>query len=206
MSAFISDYIHIKKHGIWLNGKLWLANNDSIEKFSKAAYMHLEINYPKFYKMDTMSKLGILASEILFSQNSKVYPSFARGMFFQNASSSLASDKKFQVSIETLASPALFVYTLPNIVMGEIAIRHQLKGENTFFISASFDAKSIADYTQIVFSKKILSQAIVGFLESYDDEIDVFLCLIEDQGTLPANEFNFNNLYKSISSAKSEYE
>jgi 3-oxoacyl-[acyl-carrier-protein] synthase-1 len=31
-------------------------------------------------------------------------------------------------------SPALFVYTLPNIVTGEIAIRHHIQGETSFYV------------------------------------------------------------------------
>ncbi|MBK7763744.1 MAG: hypothetical protein IPI46_10295 [Bacteroidetes bacterium] len=205
MPAFISHFVHITQNAIWLNGKLCFSAQGKIDEFLKAAYLHLQINYPKFYKMDTMSKLGILASELLLQQTSQMHTSFKRGMLFQNASSSLASDKKYQTSIETLPSPALFVYTLPNIVMGEIAIRHQLKGENTFFITASFDAKSLANYVQIVFEKNILTQALIGYLEYNHDDMDVFLCLIENQGEITVDESNLNKLYNEVQLPKGQF-
>ena len=66
-------------------------------------------------------------------------------MMLANRSSSLDTDLKHQTLIDdgdSSASPAVFVYTLPNIVMGEIAIRNKFKGENVFFL---YDSDKPAD-------------------------------------------------------------
>ena len=55
-----------------------------------------------------------------------------------NRASSLEADLAHQQLVDQHApegtSPAVFVYTLPNVAMGEMAIRHRIKGDNTFFI------------------------------------------------------------------------
>ena len=95
------------------------------------AYRHFAFDYPKFYRMDNLSKLGWLAAEVLFQDVSiKPYQPEDVGIVLANRSSSLDTDIKYFESVKTIPSPALFVYTLPNIVMGEICIRHVLKGEN----------------------------------------------------------------------------
>ena len=48
-------------------------------------------------------------------------------LVLSNANASLDVDLKYAKTMQTGASPALFVYTLPNIVIGEISIRIILK-------------------------------------------------------------------------------
>ena len=93
--------------------------------------------------MDSLSKLGWLAAEILLKDSFNKEALSVRkmsGLVFANANSSLDTDIKYYETAKDIASPALFVYTLPNIVIGEICIRHNFKGENAFFISEQFDA------------------------------------------------------------------
>jgi hypothetical protein len=57
-------------------------------------------------------------------------------LVFANRSSSLDTDFKYQESINSqenyFPSPAVFVYTLPNICVGEISIKHKMQTENAF--------------------------------------------------------------------------
>jgi hypothetical protein len=94
----------------------------------------------KFFKMDDLSKLGYIGVLKLLKDNpefSDTLPEM-RGLFFGNSSSSLASDIRHVAAIgaedDLKASPAIFVYTLPNVVLGEICIKNKFKGENTFFV------------------------------------------------------------------------
>ncbi|MEJ0079473.1 MAG: hypothetical protein WDM78_00555 [Puia sp.] len=63
-------------------------------------------------------------------------------------------DLKYAKTIRTGASPALFVYTLPNIVIGEISIRRHFKGENAFFVFKQFDGNFIEKYVRGLFEKQ----------------------------------------------------
>ena len=56
--------------------------------------------------------------------------------------------------LQSGASPALFVYTLPNIVIGEICIRHHFKGENAFFVFKQFDGTFMAGICQQLFENQ----------------------------------------------------
>ena len=199
LSVSISHSVKITNSKIYLDGELYLHEESNLDDFLISAYKHLAITYPKFYKMDSMSKLGFIASELLMKNNLETeYDHYKKGLIIQNHSSSLETDKKYQASIQDIASPALFVYTLPNIVLGEMAIRHKFKGENTFFISEKFNAFELIRYTQILFNQQILSTAIIGYIEILDNEVDVFLSLIElkDNDKLLTVE-NLEDLYSS---------
>lgn len=90
-------------------------------------------NYPKFYKMDALSRLGYVAVEMI-----KDTLDGNTDCVLFNRSSSIVSDQKYLASIADTKnfypSPSVFIYTLPNIVTGEIAIRHGLHGETSFYI------------------------------------------------------------------------
>lgn len=91
-------------------------------------------DYPKFFKMDPLSRLGFVASEMLLKKS----PVADYGVLLFNRSSSMADDMAFQATIQDkdnwFPSPALFVYTLPNIVTGEIAIRNHFQTETNFMV------------------------------------------------------------------------
>ena len=98
-------------------------------------YRHYAGDYPKFFKMDTLSRLGFIAAEILMKHSElSILPS---DVILANKSASIKNDTDYLQTITNgnyYPSPALFVYTLPNIVTGEIAIRHQIYGETSFYI------------------------------------------------------------------------
>lgn len=91
-------------------------------------------DYPKFFKMDPLSRLGFVATELLLKES----PKADYGVLLFNRSSSMADDLAFQATIQShtewFPSPALFVYTLPNIVTGEIAIRNHFQTETNFMV------------------------------------------------------------------------
>jgi 3-oxoacyl-[acyl-carrier-protein] synthase-1 len=91
-------------------------------------------DYPKFFKMDPLARLGFIASEKLL----KECPKADYGVLLFNRSSSIADDLAFQATIQShtewFPSPALFVYTLPNIVTGEISIRNHFQTETNFMV------------------------------------------------------------------------
>ena len=95
-------------------------------------------DYPKFFKMDTLSRLGFIAAELILKeyrvQNTEYRPD---AIILANRSASIKNDTDYLATItgeNYYPSPALFVYTLPNIVTGEIAIRHHIQGETAFYI------------------------------------------------------------------------
>ena len=138
--------------------------------FIREAYKHLGENNMKFYKMDNLCKLGYVAAEYLLKDTH--YRPEEIGIILANASSSLDTDCKHQAIIskegDKAASPAVFVYTLPNVVLGEICIRHKIQGENTFFVRRQSDTASLEDYARIVMAKGKLHTCIIGWCELLD--------------------------------------
>lgn len=174
----------IYKGVVYRNGIALFTNTDiALPEFLLAVYRQFDFKYPKFYKMDNLSKLGWLASELLMQEGPKPgeYLPEEIGLVFSNASASLDTDIKYYDTVKEIASPALFVYTLPNIVMGEICIRHKFKGENAFFISEAFDAAFIQQYVNNLFNNNTLQACICGWVEVLEDQYKTVLFLVENK-------------------------
>lgn len=175
------------------------------QAFLLNAYKNLLPNYPKFFKMDTLSKLGWLAAEYLLKEEvwNDILPE-EKTILLCNASASLDTDKKYYQTIAKMASPALFVYTLPNIVMGEISIRHGFKGENVFFVQESFDADFLMQQVGLVMAQSQNKACLCGWVETMDDAYDARLLLVEKSSREPGLLFNPENIRKSLFLSKPE--
>lgn len=141
--------------------------------------------YPKFHKMDQLCKLGVLATDILLqgSEHKQKYPDDETGIVLSNTNGSLDVDLKYARTMEAGASPALFVYTLPNMLIGEIAIRHKFKGENAFFVFKGFNGKFIAGYVNGLFDSKLIKRCICGWVDFLGEAYRAMLMLVETSGT-----------------------
>ena len=191
MSNYILAYTKIKNNCLWHNGKLI---TESIDKtglnFLDEAYKTLNLSYPKFFKMDALSKLGILCAEqILVSETISKVPKEKTAIVLSNKSSSLQTDKAYSKTMSNFPSPSVFVYTLPNIVIGEISIKHKITGENAFFIEPVFNAQLLHNYTELLLQE---SEAVLcGWLNMNDTSCKGFLYLVAKQITSDEKKFNF---------------
>ena len=172
---------------------------EDLSGFFLAAYRHLGVQYPKFHKMDNLSKLGWLAAEFLLAGDplTNAYNPADIGVILANASSSLDTDLKYYATTKAMASPALFVYTLPNIVTGEICIRHGFKGENAFFVTEKFDAVSIRQYVDGLLNDNILQSAVCGWVELLGEQYKTVLFLIEKKKTGMGLPFTIEQINKT---------
>jgi hypothetical protein len=170
--------------------------------FSQKLYLHLGSAYSKFHKMDPLCKLGFLCSEILLEGYRDVLTAdpFLSGVVLANASSSFDTDLKYhRLKQESGPSPAVFLYTLPNVVIGEICIRHGLKGENIFFIDDQYNIDQQVDYINLILDESIVKFCIGGWVEFLDDHYDGFLYLTTKQdakGLAPLNSKSIEQFYK----------
>ena len=129
----VTHEIEITTSSVLLDGQPIAVENTG-DKLLVELYRRYAGDYPKFFKMDTFSRLGFVAAEILL-QKEKV-----EAVIFANRSASIKNDTDYLATIAEgnyYPSPSLFVYTLPNIVTGEIAIRHHIQGETAFYILES---------------------------------------------------------------------
>lgn len=200
---YISASCVINDNVVYKNGRS-LFKNEKIElpEFLIAAYNHFGISYPKFYKMDALSKLGVLAADILLKDDFTIenYKAEDVGIVLSNANASLDTDIRYFETVKDMASPALFVYTLPNIVIGEISIKHRLKGENAFFIAEKFDMDFIQQYISNLFCNNVLHACICGWVEVLGNKYKTVLYLIEKNNNSRSLNFtkeNINKIYEN---------
>ena len=189
---YITSYCTIAKGIISKNGQQVFAQDGDIAAFLLAAYQHLQLNYPKFYKMDNLSKLGWLAAEVLLkdSFDKAAYQPEDTAVILANANSSLDDDLKYWDSIKDGASPSLFVYTLPNIVIGEICIRNHFKGEQALYIQPDYDAEFIAKQVSYLLDNNIQQACICGWVDVFEQDYKAVLFLIEKKKTDASIEFS----------------
>ena len=172
--------VHITPQGIWLDNKEFIIDKEITQNgLLTALYKQIIGNYPKYYKMDGLCRLGFVASELLLKAE-RDEGSFTedtnktRAIVFFNRSSSIASDKKYLASIvekdNYFPSPSVFVYTLPNIVIGEIAIRNGYHGETSFYILPHKNEFLMQDIIETTFMDEQTTSVLTGWLDYEDSE------------------------------------
>lgn len=180
--------VHITPQGIWLDGKVFAIDKEGKQSsLLTALYKQIIGNYPKYYKMDGLCRLGFVASELLLKAE-RDEGSFTedtnktRAIVFFNRSSSIASDKKYLASIvekdNYFPSPSVFVYTLPNIVTGEIAIRNGYHGETSFYILPHKNELLMQDIIETTFMDEQTTSVLTGWLDYEDSEhfeVDLYI-------------------------------
>ena len=165
----ISSYSKIGSRQVTLNHQC-IAVPQTSNSWYVDIYHALQIDYPKFFKMDTLSKMGFLMAEMVFqsvfSDRESVKDQVA--IVCCNSQASLETDRKYCQTVATndaFPSPSLFVYTLPNLVAGEIAIRNHVLSETSFFVEKQFDADCLLSIAEMSFQDRQIKYV---FLSWYD--------------------------------------
>lgn len=199
-NTYIQSFCTIQNNQISLNGEIVFSTDPTVfADFSKKAYQHFEIGYSKFFKMDNLSKLAFLGAELLLKTENDDSKENNIALVFANKSASLDTDVKYQNSIADsenfYPSPAVFVYTLPNICLGEISIRHQLKSENSFFIFVEYNPVFMEKYSNILLETQKADKVLCGWVEYYNEDYKAFLYLVDKIGELAHNQELLKKLY-----------
>ena len=175
--------VYITPNEVKVDGKV-LNHNETAGALLTELYRTYVGDYPKFFKMDTLCKLGFVASELLLQAEgaSRFEPREDRAVVFFNRSASLQADTAYQTTIQDpenfFPSPAAFVYTLPNIVTGEIAIRNKYFGETSVLVLEDYDETIVARELQNAFCDPMTKSILGGWLDCTDEnhfEAHIFL-------------------------------
>lgn len=186
-----------------MNGNILFSDDsEDFPSFIKKAYKFLETDYSKFFKMDNLSKLAFLTAEVLLKEEQLDKEENNIALIFSNKASSLDTDRKHQAAIENEAeyfpSPAVFVYTLPNICMGEISIKHKLYSENSFFIFDRFNAEHLHLYANNLLRNGKAEKALCGWVNFDENSYDALLYLVEKDGEITHNTEEITRLYNRL--------
>ena len=167
--------------GVILDNKSLKAEGSGMSMIT-ALYKKYINDYPRFYKMDMLSRVALIASELLIQAESpRVCDTEDRAIIFFNHSSSIVADRAFLATLTEdsyYPSPSAFIYTLPNIAAGEIAIRNKYHGETSFYIMKEKSERLMNDILSSTFMDKGIRSAICGWLncDSEDQfEVEMFI-------------------------------
>lgn len=159
-------HIKITPSETLLNGKVISNSNIS------GIYREFIGDYPKFFKMDSLCKLGFVAAELILKDKTAEQKENASIILF-NRNGSLITDRNYQKTIADdnyFPSPALFVYTLANIVTGEIAIRHKIYGESSFYVLPHQDEVLMQDVVNNAYLTSDPSFILTGWVDYESDD------------------------------------
>jgi hypothetical protein len=200
MKIIAHSYIHPK--GAYLNGQKKVDTSSAEQDYLKHIYTSMSMDYPKFYKMDHLSKMSVLATEMLcdhFPAKPEVEDDLQ--LIFANTSSSKVTDLKYIDSYLSGSnpSPSLFVYTLPNILAGELSIRYKWYGEAAFFIQDSFNSNFFLEQAEFAMHRGN-AYCLCGWVESNtngSEECFLFLLGKGKENNLSDTLINTLKLYRN---------
>jgi hypothetical protein len=189
----------ISENGVFVNTNLEQYYSTYETDWKRELYAKLNFDYPKFHKMDPLAKMAYLSFKLLEPKvDLGSFEDDAIVMLFANSSSSHTTDEKFKKSYyERSPSPSLFVYTLPNILTGELAILNKWYGENIFFIQKNFNPEFYLEQINFYFSKG-LNICLCGWVESGPKGEECFLFVVENKD----GDVTHDELYKCYKQKK----
>ena len=159
--------VHILPDGVTLDGRPLPIQSQGTGLLSEI-YRKYVGDYPKYHKMDALSRLAFLATELLLSRGDVPQDS-GRATILFNRTSSVVADRCHLGSIaksgEFYPSPSVFLGTLPNIATGEIAIRHGYTGETSLYITDFRDEALMKKVVGSSFSQGGFRSLICGFVD-----------------------------------------
>lgn len=203
----IKSHCSINGTSAVINGVSTLFNGDFAEGI-RELYRSNNISYPKFFKMDNLSKLAFLAAELALKdvELPEKQDRLNTGVILMTSNSSLDTDCRFSQSInnpeEYYPSPAVFVYTLPNVMAGEICIRNSFQGENCVYINEVCDWEFLAGNVRYMFESGKLDACICGwcdlFMEGFNADIFYVERCEENQDYIPFKNENIVKIIKNL--------
>lgn len=180
----VNDILVSQTHSVRITQDEIVVDGNRLDVKSHGKEMLTEVyktkigNYPKFYKMDMLSRLAFVASELLIGCDEENDDhSNDRAVVLFNHSSSIIADRQYVKSIEIddfFPSPAAFVYTLPNITTGEIALRNGYHGETSFYILVERNEKLMQRVIKSTFIDRDIKSVIGGWIDCPSE--DKFEC------------------------------
>lgn len=143
--------------------------------------------YAKFYKMDMLSRLGFVATELLLgleTDGERFVERADRAVVMFNRTSSLHTDKAFAEGVRDTdnyyPSPSAFIYTLPNIVTGEVAIRNMYHGETSFYMMRERNEAAMERIIEATFADSATKSVVGGWVDfenetTFEADISIFV-------------------------------
>lgn len=193
----ISLCVEITEGKLFINGKQeFLCPSISFDDALNSINKKYVIVHQRYGKMDRLARLGYTTTELLIGiQPINKYSDSDVGIILSNHSSSIDTDLKYNETTNTIPSPSLFVYTLPNIVLAEICIKNKLKGENLFLVSDTFNTTEIYNIIIEMLNNNRAKACIAGWVEVFEHNYRSVAFLVEkNDNEMSKNELTIKNI------------
>lgn len=189
----------VKNNTLLVDGRvMYTSASGEATLFLTEVYRKFNIDYPKFFKMDSLSKLALLCAECLLEgKNSDQFPDLGNmSVILYNSASSIDTDIRFRRTMDSIPGPSLFVYTLPNVMIGEICIKYKIYGENYLFVTENFDPDYMVAHSLPVINNPDTEKAIMGYADFTNREaLGLFMLLEKDKPGTLFNRDHVTNLF-----------
>ena len=169
--------ITLSPKSVILNGQV-LPMTKTGDALLTECYRSSHADYPKFFKMDPLCRLGFVASELLLQSvaEERFVAREDRAVVLTSCRGCLHTDRHYESTIvpgdNYFPSPAVFVYTLPNIVTGEIAIRNKYLGETSMYLfeETTDENERIQILKKLTFQDPMTTSALIGWVDYQDND------------------------------------
>ena len=144
-------------------------------------YVAAGLNYPRYFKMDALSKLCMACTELLIDRGRARHILNDRcAILLANSASSLDSDLAYLQGLITTGrgSPAQFVYTLPNVMIGELCIRHRLHVHTEMYVMPSPNLPFLSEQAQSLIGTGVCDAALIGWVDVLGEMLNADLSIV----------------------------
>ena len=128
----------------------------------------------RFFKMDLYSRIAYVGSCLLAKDSLKGFEPEDVSLLLFTLNGSILADRKHISSYsnpeEYYPSPSVFINTLPNVVLGEIAVKNTIKGETTLVMLPTKDDAMMETIVDITLVATQPSAMIYGWVDCVSED------------------------------------
>lgn len=160
--------LRITPDGLWMDEKAVPLENRGLALVTEIFKKYLA-DGSRFFKMDLYSRLAYVGSSLLAKDSLENTDPEDRALLIFTQNGSVLADRKhlstFSDPESFFPSPAVFINTLPNVVLGEIAVKNDIKGETTLVLLPDRDEAAMDRIIQATVSATRPAVTICGWVD-----------------------------------------
>ncbi len=164
----VARRLRITPDGLWMDDQAVPLENRGSALVTEIFKKYLA-DGSRFFKMDLYSRLAYVGTSILAKDALEASAPEDRALVIFTQNGSVLADRKhlstFANPDEFFPSPAVFINTLPNVVLGEIAVKNSIKGETTLVLLPVHDEMAMQRIIDATVSAARPSALICGWVD-----------------------------------------
>ncbi len=182
-----------------VDGKLFAEPTGSPDTDLNNAWSSLGIELPRFPRMDRSSKLVAIGGSAFFIEGGALagHSKDTIGMVIMGTHGSMDTDLKYQTQLDAdnHAGPGMFVYTLPNIAMGEFSIQHGLHGSGLCLLNNALDLAQMREACEILLHEHGMESVICGWSDIFADQATATFMVVTERTLADRNSAELEKIF-----------